>query len=510
MANTPERIESNQIEQIRLGGTTYDIIVKKDWATNDDTAVSYIANRTHFARETHGETLDPITHEFSNGYYRNDATNGYEYNYFDIWRPAVSWIYPGGIYTCTITEFNTTSSFDVELPGLTEGTGYKPVRQDSKLKYNPATNSFKVEGEACSSKTLRTELFTVTLAAKSDLNYKVVKYLDLKYLPLDHKSISVNTEGQLTNLDAIYTDDFSVKQQFGKYAPGAIIPAKGKSIKDVLTDAFGHETSFSNRPVIIFNGSDTSENLINTADKASACVGQIITAINDSQVSSYILLPNNKFEKLAYESSVTEAIETATADAKKEVADTAAENLEAAKAELQDAIDKKADTATLNEKVEELNTTDGELQGQIDSLSDTSETHTTELASVKSRLDTAEPKLATAEENISTLESGLSTTNSNLKNESTARVNKDTELANQLSALSGTVDQLFEAIDNANSGSAEGISNEGSTRAAADQKLLTFINQLDLSNVIKTTEVGDGNLCLAISFDKLVGDPKKL
>jgi hypothetical protein len=236
-----------KIEQIRLGGKVYDIEVKKDWVENDTEAISYIQNRSHYRYEALGRDIpgDGSTYTFSNGYTENK-----DCNYTDLWTPADTWIYPGKPYNFTLTlaadrriEFTgvslpeTTDGYATILPR--EGEEVTPENSfQGKVQYNAHTNTFRIIDEAYDELTLRSNLFILTIKACADTTYKLVKQLDADFLPLDNKSIGKNEAGQISVLEPIYESDFKVTEQFGKYEPLSTVPAKGKSLKDVIDDAF--------------------------------------------------------------------------------------------------------------------------------------------------------------------------------------------------------------------------------------------------------------------------------
>lgn len=234
-----------KIEQIRLGGKVYDIEVKKDWVENDTEAVSYIQNRSHYRSEALGKDIPKSEYTFSNGYTENK-----DCNYIDLWTPADSWIYPGKRYDFTLTlgaeqpiKFpgvslpETTNGYATILPKKGE-TANTENSFHGKVQYNAHTNTFRVIDEDYNKSTLRSELFTLKIEACKDITYKLVKQLDADFLPLDNKSIGKNEDGQISVLDHIYKDDFTVTEQFGKYEPLSTVPAEDKSLKDVIDDAF--------------------------------------------------------------------------------------------------------------------------------------------------------------------------------------------------------------------------------------------------------------------------------
>ena len=236
-----------KIEQIRLGGKLYDLEVKKDWVENNTEAVSYIQNRSHYKYEALGRDIpgDGSTYTFSNGYTENK-----DCNYIDYWTPADTWIYPGKPYNFTITlAADSNIKFTgVSLPKTTDGYATILPREgeevtpenyfQGKVQYNARTNTFRLLDEAYNETTLRSESFTLTIKACTDTTYKLVKQLDADFLPLDNKSIGKNEAGQISVLEPVYEQDFMVTEQFGKYEPLSMIPAKGKSLKDVIDDAF--------------------------------------------------------------------------------------------------------------------------------------------------------------------------------------------------------------------------------------------------------------------------------
>lgn len=236
-----------KIEQIRLGGKVYDIEVKKDWVENDTEAISYIQNRSHYRYEALGRDIpgDDSTYTFSNGYTENK-----DCNYIDYWTPADTWIYPGKPYnfTLTLAADRRIEFTGVSLPETTDGyatilprEGEEVTTENSfqgKVQYNAHTNTFRVIDEDYNESTLRSESFTLTIKACADTTYKLVKQLDADFLPLDNKSIGKNEAGQISVLEPVYESNFKVTEQFGKYEPLSIVPAKGKSLKDVIDDAF--------------------------------------------------------------------------------------------------------------------------------------------------------------------------------------------------------------------------------------------------------------------------------
>ena len=134
--------------------------------------------------------------------------------------------------------------------------------------------------------------------------------------------------------------------------------------------------------------------------------------------------------------------------------------------------------------------------------------------SIETAVTTTIPGTVTAEANTRAIEdSKLSSRLTDVEGEISSEKAKLTSIESDISGLSESVTQLSETIDSitdSSSGSAENLAQESLARSAADQKLLGYINELDLSKVITTSDIGDGTLCLDISFDKLVENPKEL
>lgn len=255
-------LEQNpKIEQIRLGGKVYDIDVKKDWAQNDETDINFIKNRTHYVYEAKGSdlykngTTDYSTaHEFANGYLLlAGSSNKYQCNFTDYWIPPVSWLAVGKKYNFQIQDAKNAESIIIENfnlaptdPDLNEITIYpgenEPNKPSWKFVYHIDKQAFSVTGEAIDTTERRTSFFKVSVSVcNDDTIYELTKLLDPKYIPIDYETITIDNEGRL-KADSTYSKDFIVTETFGKYkvidGKPVTVPAKGKSIQDVLQDAY--------------------------------------------------------------------------------------------------------------------------------------------------------------------------------------------------------------------------------------------------------------------------------
>ena len=247
-----------KIEQIKLGGVLYDINSKKDWLENNQDAVSFIHNRTHYDTTISGAELlaegASAAHSFANGFVKQ-GTN-YLQNYIDLWVPIEDWIYADKKYDIIITYIGKDLQTEVEqkntvtLPASPNSGPTLVVEQQElgpgeiegwKVYFDPDTRVFSVQGETCDPNTVRTKYFRLELKPCDTEEYTKTKALDPKYIPIDHKTIGVNPEGKL-EANSVFNEDFIVTETFGKYevinGKPVIVPAKGKDMKDVITDAF--------------------------------------------------------------------------------------------------------------------------------------------------------------------------------------------------------------------------------------------------------------------------------
>ena len=247
-----------QIDQIKLGGTLYDINVQKDWTENNVNKVGYVNNRTHYFYQATGAELYKdesttdysISHTFKNRYTQNG--NAVHTLYTDLWFPDVSWIENNNYYTVEILPTGGSSTAKVYAEQKLQAifcTEYDAVSEASlkdtshwELHYDSSANCFWVSGEDVAQDAtgfILTNGFTVTIKPcnKSEFTYTLTKQLDARFLPLDTDNIRIDNNGKLT-VDNSFSNDFTVSYQFGQYSPQHEVSAKDKNIKDVILDAF--------------------------------------------------------------------------------------------------------------------------------------------------------------------------------------------------------------------------------------------------------------------------------
>jgi hypothetical protein len=247
-----------QIDQIKLGGTLYDINVQKDWTENNVNKVGYVNNRTHYFYQATGTELYKadsttdysISHTFKNRYTQNG--NAVHTLYTDLWFPDVSWIENNNYYTVEILPTGSSSTAKVYAEQKLQAifcTEYDAVSEASlkdtshwELHYDSSANCFWVSGEDVAQDAtgfILTNGFTVTIKPcnKSEFTYTLTKQLDARFLPLDTDNIRIDNNGKLT-VDNSFSNDFTVSYQFGQYSPQHEVSAKDKNIKDVILDAF--------------------------------------------------------------------------------------------------------------------------------------------------------------------------------------------------------------------------------------------------------------------------------
>ena len=250
-----------QIEQIRLSDNLYDINVKKDWAENNEAAVGFIENRTHYkvvrkgtelytTDNTGNATTKYITaHQFYNGYLDPNNDQNYTRNYTDIWVPAESWVEANKAFDISVWANANSSAISKEIVLSENDDGTTAIFEDTisgwKLFYESATKQFHVDGDIVNPQTLRTAYFKVELkvcnketAESQQYNYTITQPLDSQYIPIDSKTITVNSEGKLQADNTYEREYLYVAEQFGKYAPKSRIYVLGKSVQDVIDDAF--------------------------------------------------------------------------------------------------------------------------------------------------------------------------------------------------------------------------------------------------------------------------------
>ena len=250
-----------QIEQIRLSDNLYDINVKKDWAENNEAAVGFIENRTHYkvvrkgtelytTDNTGNATTKYITaHRFYNGYLDPNNDQNYTRNYTDVWVPAESWVEANKAFDISVWANANSSAISKEIVLSENDDGTTAIFEDTisgwKLFYESATKQFHVDGDIVNPQTLRTAYFKVELkvcnketAESQQYNYTITQPLDSQYIPIDSKTITVNSEGKLQADNTYEREYLYVAEQFGKYAPKSRIYVLGKSVQDVIDDAF--------------------------------------------------------------------------------------------------------------------------------------------------------------------------------------------------------------------------------------------------------------------------------
>ena len=285
MALTPKP----QIDQIKIKDKTYDINVPKSWAQNDPTHVQYIKDRTHYQELLTGADIPPVEINAAQYSFKNIYRNGNQV-YSDNWVPQQSWIYAGlpcqhnniaahindsscsgGWYKVEFSALSTIGTETTAIPLYSGKIWIYPFRstgetsnqvqvlvnlesienvpdawKNCKLCYN--TNGFfYITGEPTSEEnkdTFSSSKNTFSIKPVTDYDekegyrrYLYTKRIDSTYLPLDGKTILRDSNGNLTAED-IYVSNFRVTEQFGRYEPLEWVPAEGRSVKDVLNDAF--------------------------------------------------------------------------------------------------------------------------------------------------------------------------------------------------------------------------------------------------------------------------------
>jgi hypothetical protein len=284
-----------QIEQIRLGVNKYDINVQKDWEENDPSNVGYIKNRTHYFERVPGADLVAqgvsVSHTFINYY---DSVG--EAQKIDTWDPGVSWIsrqikatedgnslidVPGCYRIVVSLGANTFAELpNITLPLDSQATvlqGQNITNASDWANFEliyTADNKFKVTGEPISNN--KSEDISITIypaATTSDgkrLWYTYAKCLDAQFIPVDQDSIKRSPDGKLY-VDTRYTSDFDVTYDFGKYIIQAdgkprTVPATGKTIQEVLQDAFCENRDPTNNegPRIEFTATNSGTHEVGT------------------------------------------------------------------------------------------------------------------------------------------------------------------------------------------------------------------------------------------------------
>lgn len=276
--------QKSQIDQIKIKDKTYDINVPKSWAENNPAHVQYIKDRTHYKQLLTGSEIGEIaSHSFKNVYAEGRRI------YTDNWRPQQSWIYAG--WPCTHTDINEHLANDtcsggwyniklqtVELgnqtattidlfegkiwlePYQSTGEGDNTIQRLVKLTNAEWSNCevfyhtdgyFYITGEPTvrqADGTYCSDTCTLNISPVAEIEktiedtscyrrYLYTYQLDASFIPIDGKTVFLDNNGKLRAED-IYWDNFQVTEQFGRYEPQEWVPAAGRSVRDVLNDAF--------------------------------------------------------------------------------------------------------------------------------------------------------------------------------------------------------------------------------------------------------------------------------
>lgn len=282
-----------QIDQIKIKETTYDINVPKSWAQNDPAHVQYIKDRTHYQELLTGQDIqETAQYSFKNIYADSNQI------YSDTWKPQQSWIYAGwpcahendtehvkditcsgGLYHLTfsaevargtkvdeITLFNGNAwinphqvidgkSNEIQIVAnfakfaelAPELANLIPSEwRNYQLRYN-TTGYFYLANEPIAQEnnetfssgknTLIIRPVTESLEQEGYRRYLYTHRLDAAFIPIDGKTLMLDSNGNLKAED-IYWNDFRVTEQFGRYEPLEWVPAEGRSVRDVINDAF--------------------------------------------------------------------------------------------------------------------------------------------------------------------------------------------------------------------------------------------------------------------------------
>ena len=261
--NSPEAIklangETPLISKIKLGTKNFDITSPKDWSENRPAHRAYIYGRTHYEdsevffseQDLEDENL-VCTYSFSNSYLDGQRI------ITDTWQPTAEWFTPGKSYVVVFKydlesescEFKWNLAADPEY-------SFTYNEREHKLIYDPELNFISVINEQILSSTGNSTSRGNTLTLrpviwdekaedssltresnKENAQYTIIKKLDSKYISIDNKTIKQNSQGVL-HTDEFFTSDFMISQDFGKYKARSLIPARGKTLTQVIQDAF--------------------------------------------------------------------------------------------------------------------------------------------------------------------------------------------------------------------------------------------------------------------------------
>jgi hypothetical protein len=261
--NSPEAIKDANgdtplISKIKLGTKNFNITSPKDWSENRPAHRAYIYGRTHYeerdvafsAQQIESEDLR-CTHSFENTYLNGSLFTA------DAWQPEAEWFTVNRCYNVTFKYDQEIESinFEWELTNiLPEGEetlnfNFNYLGSTLTLHYDPILNTISLSGETVQSNTgtsiSRTNTIILQPLAwenasddkKDKVQYDITKQLDSKYIAIDNKTIRRNAQGKLQT-DELFNDDFTVSRAFGKYPALSSVPAKGKTLKQVIQEAF--------------------------------------------------------------------------------------------------------------------------------------------------------------------------------------------------------------------------------------------------------------------------------
>jgi hypothetical protein len=293
-------VKKSQIDQIKIKDKTYDINVPKSWAENDPTRVQYIKDRTHYKQLLAGSEIGEIaSHSFKNIYTKEGRRihtdnwrpqqswiyAGWPCTHTDLNKHLADETCSGGWYNIklqtskledqtaiTVNLFEGKIKLEPKITGGRDNTIQNLIKLADLLDEPTDTEwaewveetgwagcevfyhtdgYFYITGEPTVQQadgTHCSNICTLNISPVSEeettiegttcyRRYLYTHQLDASFIPIDGKTVFLDNNGKLRAED-IYWDNFQVTEQFGRYEPREWVPAAGRSVRDVLNDAF--------------------------------------------------------------------------------------------------------------------------------------------------------------------------------------------------------------------------------------------------------------------------------
>ena len=246
-----QRVNENfpLISKIKIGAKDFNITTIKDLSESHPAHRGYVYGRTHYYNEDISfsqEEISKMVSEPSHEYYalcRHDFTESGA-----TWLPRIPWFVENKPYDLVIEKYDRSGDNFVfstcitpEQPGtdVISDLNFEYASLNLKLTYETKIG-FRLTWVGVSS------IFRLIIKPRPYISYRLLKQLDVKYLPIDNRTLNYNsTTGELY-ANTLFTNNLTLSQDFGKYKAGEEIPVVGKSMVEFISEALGD----INRPKI--------------------------------------------------------------------------------------------------------------------------------------------------------------------------------------------------------------------------------------------------------------------